>query len=443
MSELNITLEHQPPTFPVTPTPSAPSNNNRYVDEDVDVANRHQVSLQQHHPQPQQQQQANLRPAVSNHSVHKSFVQDDMVLINNARGSALMASQSLSAARSVNDLDHLEQMPMGPGTNFGNATLPAYRAAPDYETAMRNKLSLAQQHMQQQQQQQQQQHFLQNQATIAQQQSKLITDILPNQQTSNTMPFQEEYNLHLANAQQNLQQTQVGGGQPVTPQQQHPASSLYSTSTPELNRINMTYHQQPYNQMSLMSQQQQVPTQDQIVAELQRLNLYKPPPPYPGLSSNGQHMHHQANSQNNAQNRMISSTSTPDLASSNNIMTALNATHTGVPGGGTVGSPGAVLGGSSPDLVSRKNLGLIANSNKSTLHKTMENLHQFMENHQKYNDASLDDVDTPNNYGAFPHQVSYKMLVPIWELIKSLSHSNSLQNCDTFSFRTRDTPSPN
>ena len=26
-----------------------------------------------------------------------------------------------------------------------------------------------------------------------------------------------------------------------------------------------------------------MPTQDQIVAELQRLNLYKPPPPYPGI----------------------------------------------------------------------------------------------------------------------------------------------------------------
>ncbi len=414
MSELNITLEHQPPTFPVTPTPSAPSNN-----EDVDVANRHQVSLQQHHPQ---QQQANLRPAVSNHSVHKSFVQDDMVLINNARGNAMMASQSLSAARSVNDLDHLEQMPMGQGTNIGNATLPAYRAAPDYETAMRNKLSMAQQQMQQQQQQQQQ--LWQNQATLAQQQSKLITDILPNQQTSNTMPFQEEYNLHLANAQQNLQQQQGGVGQP---HQQHPASSMYSTSTPELNRINMTYHQQPYNQMSHISQQQQqqqqVPTQDQIVAELQRLNLYKPPPPYPGLSSNGQHMHHQVNGQGNAQNRMISSTSTPDLASSNNIMTGLNATHTGVPGGGTVGtgSPGVVLGGSSPDLVSRKNLGLIGNSNKSTLHKTMENLHQFMESQQKYNDVSPDDIqDTPNNYGAFPNQVSYKMFYAYLEAHKNL-----------------------
>ena len=35
-----------------------------------------------------------------------------------------------------------------------------------------------------------------------------------------------------------------------------------------------------------------MPTQDQIFAELQRLNLFKPPPPYPGTNNaNGQHQH--------------------------------------------------------------------------------------------------------------------------------------------------------
>ena len=50
------------------------------------------------------------------------------------------------------------------------------------------------------------------------------------------------------------------------------------------------------------------PTQDQIVAELQRLNIYKPPPPYPGRGNDRQNIYQQQ------QQRMMSSTSTPDLA---------------------------------------------------------------------------------------------------------------------------------
>ena len=74
----------------------------------------------------------------------------------------------------------------------------------------------------------------------------------------------------------------------------------------------------------------QVPTQDQIFAELQRLNLYKPPPPYPGTNANGQQGLQQGYAQmNGTETRMISSTSTPDLASTN-IMSAMNATHSGV-----------------------------------------------------------------------------------------------------------------
>lgn len=165
--------------------------------------------------------------------------------------------------------------------------------------------------------------------------------------------------------------------------QQHPATSIYSTSTPELNRINLTYHHQ--HQIPQAATMYQMPTQDQIFAELQRLNLYKPPPPYPGTNPNGQHQHI-----GGQQNGMISSTSTPDLASTN-IMSAMNATHS------------ALLGGSSPDLVSRKNLGRVANAQKdTTLHKTMENLHNFMEQQMQYEeaDAKSDPV------GGFSKQVS-------------------------------------
>ena len=135
-----------------------------------------------------------------------------------------------------------------------------------------------------------------------------------------------------------------------------------------------------------------MPTQDQIVAELQRLNLYKPPPPYPGTNANGQHQHMGHPTANGLETRMMSSTSTPDLASSN-IISAMNTTHSGI-----------VLGGSSPDLVSRKNLGRVANK-ESNLHKTMENLTNFMEQQLQYEDGNKAEP-TNSNYGGFSQQVS-------------------------------------
>ena len=67
-----------------------------------------------------------LRPAISSGSVHKShsqiFVQDDMVLLNNARSSVF--NHTMSAARSVNDLD---QLPPMSAHQLSQNTLPAYR----------------------------------------------------------------------------------------------------------------------------------------------------------------------------------------------------------------------------------------------------------------------------------------------------------------------------
>ena len=123
-------------------------------------------------------------------------------------------------------------------------------------------------------------------------------------------------------------------GQQNLTQHQHPASSIYSTSTPELNRINLAYHH-GHGQMPANGSVYQMHTQDQIIAELQRLNLYKPPPPYPGTNNaNGQHQHGVIapmglNQVNGTETRMVSSTSTPDLASTN-IMSAMNASHSGV-----------------------------------------------------------------------------------------------------------------
>ena len=80
---------------------------------------RHPVSFAQP-PAP-----AKLRPAISSGSVHKSpqnYVQDDMVLLNNARSSVF--NHTMSAARSVNDLD---QLPAMSAHQLTQNTLPAYR----------------------------------------------------------------------------------------------------------------------------------------------------------------------------------------------------------------------------------------------------------------------------------------------------------------------------
>ena len=132
-----------------------------------------------------------------------------------------------------------------------------------------------------------------------------------------------------------------------------------------------------------------MPTQDQILAELQRLNVYKPPPPYPGTNANGQHQH-----LTGGETRMISSTSTPDLATSN-VVATFNATHTG----------GALLGGSSPDLVSRKNLGKVRDNSTTTLHKTMDNLHNFIEQQMQYEEEA-NKKPTAEQTGGFSQQVS-------------------------------------
>ena len=183
MSELNITLEHQP-------------NNNRFdEDQGTTGTSRHPITFN-----------PKLRPAISSGSVHKaSFqVQDDMVLLNNATRSSLF-TQTISGARSVNDLD---QLPTSGGGH--QSTLPAYRAAPDYETAMRNKFRT---------------------------QPKFITDLV------------QPFTLEQANDQApNL--TAVG----AATQHTHPASSIYSTSTPELNRINLTYHHHPHPHPSVPTQ---------------------------------------------------------------------------------------------------------------------------------------------------------------------------------------------
>ena len=373
MSELNITLEHQPNFQTVT------SNNNRYIDEEE---SRHPVSLQMG---------PKLRPSISSGSVHKqtNYVQDDMVLLNNARSN--LFNQTISAARSVNDLDQLpSQQPLQATQqhHLAQHTLPAYRAAPDYETAIRNKFGVTQQpqlwqqgHIQQQQQQQSQ--------------PKLITDVIHNYSMQEPPQQQPDHSHFPVMPQQQQQPPNLS-----TAQHHHPASSLYSTSTPELNRINLTYHHHPPQhqpQPNAQGNQQHMLTQEQIVTELQRLNLVKPPPPYPGTNANGQHQHLGHHHQSNGlETRMMSSTSTPDLASSN-IISAMNNTHSGI-----------VLGGSSPDLVSRKNLGRVANK-ESNLHKTMENLTNFMEQQLQYEQQDGNKVEQANsNYGGFSQQVGVK-----------------------------------
>ena len=97
---------------------------------------------------------------------------------------------------------------------------------------------------------------------------------------------------------------------------------------------------------------------------------------------------------------MISSTSTPDLASTNIMNVMNNAT-------GSSAHAGVVLGGSSPDLVSRKNLGRVAAANKdTTLHKTMDNLHNFMEQQLQCNN-DMDQEGKLEQFGGFSKQVMF------------------------------------
>jgi hypothetical protein len=219
-----------------------------------------------------------------------------------------------------------------------DSRLPPYRPAPDYETAVRNKYGsgvLARinqtpqpNRFQQQQQQQQQQQLHQHQYSnggLHTSQPTLITDVLTNVYNNNNSSVDPRF--AGADTSYNVYHTNLLNATP---------SNAYSTSTPELNKINQTFHQpqqqqqqqQHYQQLNASTQMLHQyassnridhiqPTQDQIVAELQRLNIYKPPPPYPGRNSERQNtniVYQQHQQQQQQQQRMMSSTSTPDLA---------------------------------------------------------------------------------------------------------------------------------
>ena len=358
----------------------------------VAAATRQYPQSQQHQPQPSQQQQQQqhvvnnegyiLRPAVSSLSIGGglqsgiSQVQDDLVISRYQKrpqtiggpGSGFPGQGApLSAARSVNDLDQLssnmsfpsssnpvahhhpfhqqQQQPQGTQLpllsqptlpTMGTSGLSYYRPAPDYETAIRNKYgnSILTQLTSNT-------NSSRNSIPQNQQQSShpaLITDAIST--LHNAAAGQQQQNLP---SHKNMIHRGNDEGYNISNIYQQQAASMYSTSTPELNKLNQ-----------LQIHQNQQPTQDQIVAELQRLNLYKPPPPYPGggNSSSGLNPH-----------GLPSWVSTPDLAS----QSVNNQQHN---------SSGVLLGGSSPDLVSRRNLGLsnVQVEHKNSIHRTMENL---------------------------------------------------------------------
>jgi protein tyrosine phosphatase len=184
--------------------------------------------------------------------------------------------------------------------------------------------------LQQQQNQLQQHHF------------NLASSIDQQQHREQTLAQQYQLRSQALNLQQ-LQQVNVVEQQ-----------NVYS-STPDIRNLGNSVltqhalqHQQSYppNQHHQHQQQQfhnNDATNEQIVAELQRLNLYKPPPPYPGPYAK------------------LASTSTPDLAGAN-----LNYSSVG---GGVIG-----MGGSSPDLVSRRNLPPYV---EGGLHRTFDNLNNM------------------------------------------------------------------
>ncbi len=149
---------------------------------------------------------------------------------------------------------------------------------PDYETAIRNKYgavaatAILQPQPQQQPQQQQQQHpssVSSSHPQLYSSQPSLVADAVQRQQQQQQQQ------------QQQFQQQQ---------QQQQHLEGFYEnqgafSSTPELNRINLN-RQIPHHGLQPQQQHQQQQQQLYQAHELQRLNLYKPPPPYPGKSQN-------------------------------------------------------------------------------------------------------------------------------------------------------------
>ena len=242
-----------------------------------------------------------------------------------------------------------------------------YRPVPDYETAIRNKYgTLAPKILQQQQQQlplplnSGATNLHSSQQALYTSQPSLVADALLQQHQN-----QLQLNLASIEAQRQLQQQQQQRGLALNyqqPQQPHLQPQVIGvvdqnaySSTPELNRMNLNntvpqhglQHQLSYPPQAAGNGDGNAVANDQIVAELQRLNLYKPPPPYPGPYAK------------------LASTSTPDLAGAN--LNYGSSAPGGGSGGGVVG-----MGGSSPDLVSRRNL-----PSEGNLHRTFDNLNDM------------------------------------------------------------------
>lgn len=216
---------------------------------------------------------------------------------------------------------------------------PDFRPVPDYETAIRNKYGMAASAGLGQGQrpfrtsQQQLQHLVQpqkhyqgqnNLSAMYSSQPSLVTDSTPLQ-----VPVENHY--------QNNPAILLN----------HQNHNAYS-STPELNRINLSHQVHAMGDVVNNNEQS-------IMAEIQRMHAYKPPPPYPYARN--------------------ASSSTPDLA--------------GVNGGHQL----VGIGGSSPDLVSRRNLGGRADRGKldqlGSVHKTMENLHDLSDYRNAYSTEEL------------------------------------------------------
>eukprot|EP00096_Caligus_rogercresseyi_P004380 TRINITY_DN18610_c0_g1_i1.p1 TRINITY_DN18610_c0_g1~~TRINITY_DN18610_c0_g1_i1.p1 ORF type:complete len:1044 (+),score=421.24 TRINITY_DN18610_c0_g1_i1:203-3334(+) len=200
-----------------------------------------------------------------------------------------------SYARSVNDLvDSAASNPSHHHPMDLNKTVPAYRPAPDYETAVKNKLYMA----------------------------------------------KGGYPIYNNTAPRHPEQQQIF----LTQEQ-----PLLQTFNSSCNEERAYLLQQQYSSTPELSLNPHEP--EQILAELQRLNIYKhhaPPPPYPYNNA-------PAAATNAAPPPRISSNSTPDLAS-----------------GLLYQDSSGLVGGSSPDLVSRRNLGLVYSNVSGGSHVSYE-----------------------------------------------------------------------
>jgi len=192
--------------------------------------------------------------AANNTTLHQQSFNNYVLQHSNSSvnvNSEVAVNSGLSAAHSIGDLDQHHQQSSH------------QRPVPDYETAIRNKYgTLAN-------------SILQQQSSNYTSQPSLVADALRNDRLQQQQQQQQQnfvegiYQNQLPHLENGFSQTAV--------------TAAAFSSTPELNRINLNHHIPHHALQHQHQQQQQRLSNDQLaMAEMQRMDLSKAPPPYAG-----------------------------------------------------------------------------------------------------------------------------------------------------------------